>query len=392
MNAESAKKFEALEDLATKLRVLYMRADYEPVAPAIVQPADIFLNFLGEQVRARTYVFSDLDGHELCLRPDFTVPAARIYLERHAKANETARFCYNGPVFRYCPALPAGRKHARSRELRQTGFELYAHGDAEQAETEILRLAFDGIEAAGLTEHRLKIGDLALFTALVDAIEMPERWRARLKHHFWRPEAFHTLLHGLTERRDGSVVPAGWPRLDNLKRKEAEAAIAAFLDERNIPLIGSRTLEEITAHIVDMQADARNEPLAVEKAQLIEDYLAIVGPPRAVLARLTDLADRAKVNLYPVLKRFERRLDLFKDRGIDLRQAEFSAEFGRDFQYYTGFVFQIEAASMPELGPIAGGGRYDRLLGDLGAPRAVPAVGSGIYTERLLAAIEGVLE
>ena len=46
----------------------------------------------------------------------------------------------------------------------------------------------------------------------------------------------------------------------------------------------------------------------------------------------------------------------------------------------------------PALGaksPVAGGGRYDNLLADVGAPARVPAVGSSIHTERLLAVLEG---
>ena len=39
--------------------------------------------------------------------------------------------------------------------------------------------------------------------------------------------------------------------------------------------------------------------------------------------------------------------------------------------------------------PVAGGGRYDNLLADAGAPAQVPAVGSSIHTERLLAVLDG---
>ena len=72
---------------------------------------------------------------------------------------------------------------------------------------------------------------------------------------------------------------------------------------------------------------------------------------------------------------------------MDTRQATFAAEFGRNLEYYTGFVFEIIA---PELGPdspVAGGGRYDSLLADVGAPARVPAVGSSIHTERLLSVL-----
>ena len=103
MAAESAKEFEALEAQAAALLGLFTRAGYEPVAPSIIQPADIFLDRVGEAIRNRTYVFNDLAGEELCLRPDLTVPVSRLYLERHPEAKVEARYCYNGPAFRFQP-------------------------------------------------------------------------------------------------------------------------------------------------------------------------------------------------------------------------------------------------------------------------------------------------
>ena len=57
------------------------------MAPTFIQPADIFLDRIGEALRNRTYVFTDPDGRELCLRPDLTIPSARIYLERNPDAD-----------------------------------------------------------------------------------------------------------------------------------------------------------------------------------------------------------------------------------------------------------------------------------------------------------------
>ena len=69
--------------------------------------------------------------------------------------------------------------------------------------------------------------------------------------------------------------------------------------------------------------------------------------------------------------------------------ATFSAEFGRNLEYYTGFVFEISVPRLGPRSPVAGGGRYDSLVSDVGAPSPVPAVGSSIHTERLLAALNG---
>src|SRR5665648_620980 len=92
MTAESAVRFEALEEQADRIMGVFARAGYERVAPSFIQPADIFLDRIGEALRNRTYVFTDPDGQELCLRPDLTIPAARIYMAvsyTHLRAHET---------------------------------------------------------------------------------------------------------------------------------------------------------------------------------------------------------------------------------------------------------------------------------------------------------------
>ncbi len=84
-----------------------------------------------------------------------------------------------------------------------------------------------------------------------------------------------------------------------------------------------------------------------------------------------------------------RRFARLEESGVDLGSAVFATEFGRDLEYYSGLVFQIEARSRQNGEQIAGGGRYDGLLEALGAPRPVPAVGAAVHTERLLAAVQG---
>jgi ATP phosphoribosyltransferase regulatory subunit len=90
--------------------------------------------------------------------------------------------------------------------------------------------------------------------------------------------------------------------------------------------------------------------------------------------------------------RFRRRLAQIEASILSAHEFEFAGVFGRNLEYYTGFVFQIEV-DRPGGGSlaIAGGGRYDNLLTDIGSPVAVPAVGCAIHTERLLAAASGVL-
>ena len=63
-----------------------------------------------------------------------------------------------------------------------------------------------------------------------------------------------------------------------------------------------------------------------------------------------------------------------------------AARFGRNMEYYTGFVFELWSRDSEGSVQVAGGGRYDTLLEALGAKRPVPAIGCALRTERVLAA------
>ena len=389
MVAESAQQFEALEAQAAALMDSFGAAGYERIAPAMIQPADVYLDRVGEAIRGRTYLFSDLSGEELCLRPDLTVPVCRLYLERHPEGGYAARYCYNGPAFRY---QPNANRTAEPREFRQAGIESIGEAMREQADAEVFALAVEGLRAAGLQGFQVKIGDLGLFEALILAIDMPERWRQRLWHSYWRPAAFHDLLTRLASGKGSWISePAGvlLAEIDADDIGSAEEWVEKYLKAQGIPLIGNRTSTEIAERLVHRAADAREAPLADGTMNLIEDYLRISGPPRSALKQVASVAKQGGLDLSGALERFEQRLRGFAERGVDVEDMEFGAVFGRNLEYYTGFVFQIEMPKAGKAGQVAGGGRYDGLLTELGAPRRIPAVGCAIHTERLLAAVNG---
>ncbi len=156
------------------------------MAAPVLQPADIFLDMSGEDIRRRMYVFSDPGGNELCLRPELTIPVCRLYLESEGGPQ---RLCSLGSVYRY-----QKRGSAKLREFTQVGVECLGTDDAEAADAEAITLAARALAEAGLKGYEIEMGDLALFDALVDALGLPPGWQARLKRHFWRPDYFREPL------------------------------------------------------------------------------------------------------------------------------------------------------------------------------------------------------
>ena len=65
---------------ADALLLSFAQAGYVQAEPAILQPAEPFLDLSGEDIRKSLYLTTDASGEELCLRPDLTIPVARDYL------------------------------------------------------------------------------------------------------------------------------------------------------------------------------------------------------------------------------------------------------------------------------------------------------------------------
>src|SRR5262245_63448913 len=155
----------------------FERAGYRRAAPPLLQPAEPFLDLSGEEMRRRLYLTTDQDGHELCLRPDLTIPVACAYLGSPA-AGQAAGFCYLGPVFRQRGALPG--------EFVQAGIESFGRRDQAAADAEMLAHGLEACAHYGLEAPEIRMGDIALFSALVATLDLAPAWKRRLVKDFNR--------------------------------------------------------------------------------------------------------------------------------------------------------------------------------------------------------------
>ncbi len=379
----------ATPDISAPILQLFAHEGFTPVNPPIMQPADVFLEKSGEAIRARTYLFADPDGvEELCLRPDLTVPTCRWHLAHAQDPAAEAKYCYLGPVFRYDgPRDDALHPH----EFPQAGLEWFGAQDASAADAQVLALAVRAVRAAGLEDFTITIGDVGLVRALLQDIDMPPRWRARLLRRFRRPAAFHTTLNELTGRNGPRERTSISPLIDALAKQpdmsRAMALVEEELDRRGLELVGGRSIEEIAARLLEKAQNRAAEPLPQEKAELIESLLAVSGPLKPAIVHIGRLTEAAGPHLKAAWEAFAARAEnIARLLPDEVMSMTFDAGFGRTFDYYTGFVFQLEVDIRGERQPVGGGGRYDDMLASLGGP-SVPALGLALHLPRLSAAI-----
>lgn len=368
----------ALDNQAGAILQVFAARGYGRHEPSVLQPADIFLDRSGEEIRRRTFTLTELSGRELCLRPDLTIPICRHAVDSGARL--PARICYHGLAFRHQPNQPE-----RPTQFYQAGVELLGLTDRAAGDREILTIAVEAVRAAGLKDFTIKIGDLALFGALVDALDVPQQWRARLKRHFWRAGYFEALLARMTNGA-ASDQQRLLGSLGGLTGAESRAAIEGLMDMVADAPQGARTREEIVERLMEQAADAAALRLDPKIADVITKLLAVSGSAESAIAEVRRLTGDAGIRLDAPLKAMEDRLRALADLGVAPGQVSFAARFGRNMEYYTGFVFELWAGDGEGPVQIAGGGRYDSLLETLGAVKAAPAVGAAIRTERLLSA------
>jgi ATP phosphoribosyltransferase regulatory subunit len=213
---------------------------------------------------------------------------------------------------------------------------------------------------------------------------MPARWRRRLRHQFWRPQAFHALLDNFAKppAQKKTSISA---HVDAVAGHNALAAVEQRLAQLGLPLVTDRSVADIASRLAEKFADRSETPLAAAMVAMIERYLGIAGPVAEVAAKLKALGGGK--TFAGAIDWFERRLAALEDQGLNPRRFHFNAGFGRELEYYTGLVFQVEVEARNQPVTVAGGGRYDELLSDLGAHTKIPAVGCAIHSERVRAVL-----
>jgi len=364
---------------AEALVASYERAGYARVRPAILQPAEPFLDLSGEDIRKRMYLTTAPGGAEFCLRPDLTIPVSRDYLASPA-AGQVAGFCYLGPIFRHRDDGPA--------EFLQAGIESFGRSDKAAADAEMLSLGLEATAGYGLSAPDIKTGDVALFAALVAGLDLPPAWKRRLVKDFNRKtnlaqDLDRLVLGGNNARPEYQGVLAALAGSDP---KGAHALVTDLLSIAGINAVGGRSVAEIAERFLEQSALGASAKLPREVRALIERFLAIQGDPDEAAAELRALASEANMTeaLTPALDLFESRTGFLAARGIDLKRVRFSTGFGRGFDYYTGFVFELTDPARTG-DPLVAGGRYDGLLARLGSAEATAAVGFAVWIERLAA-------
>ena len=355
----------------------YERAGYARVAPAILQPAEPFLDLSGEDIRRRMFLTTDPDGRELCLRPDLTIPVSRDYLAS-PRGGRGARLLLSR---RRCSAIAARRRPNSSRPASSS----FGRRDTAAADAEMLALGLEATTHYGVDAPEIRMGDVGLFAALVAALDLCAAWKRRLVKDFNRAGSLADDLDRLVnaaaiERPEYQGVLAALAGSDP---KAAHALVTDLLSIAGITAVGGRTVGEIADRFLEQAALGASSGLPRATRALIEQFLAISGDPDEAADALRTLAAEHELDLPPrstcsraAPASSPRRASRSRASSSPPRSAAASTTTPASCSSCT----TRRCASSRQL---VAGGRYDGLLSRLGAAAPIPAVGFAVWIERL---------
>lgn len=343
----------ATERMLGVIRESFSLYGFEPVETPFVEYTDALGKFLPDQDRPNEGVFSFQDDDEqwLSLRYDLTAPLARYVAENFDALPKPYRSYRAGYVFRNEKPGPG-----RFRQFMQFDADIVGAGSVS-ADAEICMLAADTMEKLGIArgDYVVKVNNRKVLDGVMEAIGLggEENAGRRLtvlraidKLDKFGPEGVRLLLGEGRKDESGDFTKGAGLNEDEARR------VLSILDAK------AGTNAETAGRLAAEFATTATGAEGAAELRAIADLLEAAG-----------YADRVIIDPSVV-------------RGLE---------------YYTGPVYEVELTfpvtnedgQVVRFGSVAGGGRYDGLVGRFRA-EPVPATGFSIGVSRLYSALKAV--
>ena len=322
--------------------------------PDVLLDSEYIIERSGEKFRSAMLTFENEDGKTMCLRPDLTVASCINFLQKKT----SSKIYYSGQAYR--------RSNNKGANFinNQLGIEILGSKNQIQDDFKVISTILSSAKKIKSKEIQIKVGDISLFKSLINALDMPERWRLRLIRHFWRPSYFEELLKRLEKNTDIDSIT-----FDTDKKRFYE--MQKINQEK---IVAGRSISEILKRFDKKIKDPRSFTDGKRIVKIIKSFLKI----NCKLSKLDEeLLRFAKKN--NLKKKIFNNFKSIKNLKKLKQDVNFITNFGRDVEYYTGIVFEVFSGKKE----IARGGRYDDLLKSLGAKKNIPAVGAAINLQNL---------
>ena len=308
-----------------QIKTVFNSFGFSPIETPHLEYSEMLLGETGGEIGKQLFRFQDNGDRDVCLRFDLTIPLARYFVQHQNDLGLPFKRYAIGSCFR-----GERPQKGRYREFTQCDFDILGV-DSVSADLEICQVIAGGFQALGVKNFTIKINSRNILTGFLESIDLAN-------------VAVDVIR--IFDKRDKISADKFNEELEKIGCSELQInSIAEFFNLSESASDNISLLKELKTF------SASHQSFSDAVAQFTE---------RIVLASEVQ-------NLAPHLK-------------VDLGLA-------RGFGYYTGIVFETVLDDAPEVGSVAGGGRYNDLTKNF-SKSDIPGVGASFGVSRIMAALE----
>jgi len=313
------------EEIIDKLKSIFKKYGFQPLETPSVEYLDVLTGKYGSEDEKMIYKLAYKGGNELALRYDLTVPLCRVIAMNPEISKPFKRYQIQ-PVWRADkPQIHQGR----FREFYQCDADTVG-SDSILVDAEFIVITDEILRELGFKDYKIRINNRKILKGIIEFLDI-------------NPDLENSFLRSLD-------------KLDKIGMKGVnEEFIKKGFSKDVIDKINN------ILHI-SLEKDSR-------------DVIDLIGEKIESVASFRDGLDEIKT-LFDYLEMTE----------VDEGNYKFDLYLARGLEYYTGIIYESVVESLPHMGSLTGGGRYDKLIGTL-TGRDIPASGTTIGLDRIFAAM-----
>lgn len=165
--------FHALRQIENKLSRLFRLYGYHQVSTPTFEAYDFFA--VEDSIPSDDlFKLVNHQGKVLALKPDATLPIARMAAINHHDPEEIIKFCYRTNIYRNFSSPDIVKK-----EITQMGVEYFGN-DRPECDGEIIALAIESLLINGIENIHIDLGHVGFINHLFDAVDLTPSERSTL--------------------------------------------------------------------------------------------------------------------------------------------------------------------------------------------------------------------
>ena len=189
------------QNIENKIHAIFKSGGYSELITPCIEFYDVFTHNSSHFSQEKLFKLMGCKGRILVLRPDNTVPIARIVATRLKDAVLPMRLYYNQCVFNMAPSLKG-----KSAQVVQTGIELIG-SSSKMADLEVISTAINVLSSCGNGDYSLEIGDIRFFQELVRKLEVSDEEKETIRNYI-KAKNYPALNDFLDNIGDNQVIQA----------------------------------------------------------------------------------------------------------------------------------------------------------------------------------------